>query len=176
MPSDRINQTPEEQGFPVSVILEYHRPSKHSREAAAGTVVGIVAMGSEGEGAIHARLIRSGESGDQYLWTGFSVNLHVDDAESYYCNLMGEKPSAFVISRPNAEGRLEPFLITLSYDEATSHIEVDDRVEDRFPNHPEKYVVFGNSDIILPLIQPKPCDHDSPSGNYEQIVVVVTAA
>ena len=129
MPSDRISQTPEEQGFPVSVILEYHRPSKHSREAAAGTVVGIVAMGSEGEGAIHARLIRSGESGDQYLWTGFSVNLHVDDAESYYCNLMGEKPSAFVISRPNAEGRLEPFLITLSYDEATSHIEVDDRVD-----------------------------------------------
>ena len=92
-------------------------------------MVGIVAGAAAGDGRIQARRIRSAESGDQYLWSELPIRLYVDQAESYYCNLMGEKPGAFVISRPSQDGRLEPFLVTLSYDEAAGYMEVDDRVD-----------------------------------------------
>ena len=55
------------------------------------------------------------------------MSLHKDDSESYYFNLMGEKPSVFVVCRLE-HGRLRPFLVTLSYDEAASYMEVDESV------------------------------------------------
>jgi len=129
MSGGRADRRSERAMFPVSVIFEYLHPGTMRGNGTATEVVGIIAGAAGGDGAIQARRIRSAESGDQYLWSGFRLHLYTDQAESYYANLMGESPSVFVISRPGHEDRLEPCLITLSYDEASAHMEVEDRVD-----------------------------------------------
>ena len=128
MPTETIRNTPGEQAFSISVILEYSHQPKHSRGGPRGEVVGVLGIGGGDHAEVRARLIHSGDSADQYLWSGFKLKLFQDDVESYYCNLMGEKPGVFVVLRQNREGTLAPVLVTLSYDEATSHLEVDDQV------------------------------------------------
>ncbi len=84
------------------------------------------------------KLIRDDGGARAYLCSGLRVALYRDDADSYYFNLMGEKPSLFVICRQEAGGALQPALLTLSYDEAVSHMEVDDPVYS-VPMPPEIY-------------------------------------
>ena len=79
------------------------------------------------DSGIRKQLIHSDADSEQFLWTGFAINLHTDAAESYYFNLMGEKPSVFVVCRLE-HGRLQPFLVTCSYDEADAYMEVDESV------------------------------------------------
>ena len=69
------------------------------------------------------------EAGKQYLYTGLSIELHKDDAESFYCNLMSDNPSVFVICDEEQDELLQPSIVTLSYAEATTYMETDQRVE-----------------------------------------------
>jgi len=95
-----------------------------------GLVVG--AAGEKVAGVQHSdsRVSRRDVGNGQVLWSGLSVCLYKDDAESYYHNLMCEYPKAFIICKSDeleAE-QCEPFLVTLSYDEAASYMEVDEQV------------------------------------------------
>jgi len=72
--------------------------------------------------------IRAEENDRQTLWTGLAVELHKDDVESYYHNLMAEHPSVFVVARDEGDAPLEPYLITVSYGEASSYMETDECV------------------------------------------------
>ena len=65
----------------------------------------------------------------QFLWTGFSVELFKDDAESYYFNIINEVPRIFVVCTLADADRLEPLIVTLSCDEAASYMESDEVVE-----------------------------------------------
>ncbi|MBC8259276.1 MAG: DUF3305 domain-containing protein [SAR324 cluster bacterium] len=66
---------------------------------------------------------------EQYLWSGLSLSLYVDECESYYYNLLSETPLIFVISRQNEVLNLpEPFLVTASFDEANAYQESDELV------------------------------------------------
>jgi hypothetical protein len=72
--------------------------------------------------------VHSGEAGSQWLWTGLSLALYRDAAESYWYNLVGRCPSLFLVCREDGEGEPAPFLVTANYDEAGAHMEADDQV------------------------------------------------
>lgn len=112
------------EGFPVSVLMEY--PRECDDELDVGEAVGLVA-GAMPEQADQPALVRTDERSEQYLWRGFQLVLHRDDAESYYLNLMGDQPRVFVLCRGEG-GRLRPYHATLSYGEAASYMEVDEPV------------------------------------------------
>lgn len=64
----------------------------------------------------------------QYLHSGFRLRLHADECESYYHNLRAPTPRCFIIAGEDAEGRPEPFLVSLSFDEANAYQEGDKTV------------------------------------------------
>lgn len=71
------------------------------------------------------------EENEQFLHEGYFIELFDDEAESYYANLMGAKPAVFVIgAEDEEEDTFAPLLVTLSYSEMTSYMEVDTPVFD----------------------------------------------
>jgi hypothetical protein len=65
---------------------------------------------------------------DRFIWPGFTLRLYKASAESYWYNLVGRTPSLFVVCRENADGGLEPCMVTADHDEAGAHMEADDTV------------------------------------------------
>lgn len=120
--------------FPLSILMCY-RQSQQQRWSVGQWIVGGVVTGQHGTEPhpVHA------DAPNEVLWPGFKVQLFIDAAESYYCNLMADKPSVFVLCRHDeADDQLTPCLATVSYDEATSYMEVDEHVFS-VPMPPEMY-------------------------------------
>ena len=117
------------QQFPVAVLVEYQAVDDNRWIDGRWVVNGVVAGAQFAAAEVHSKLVHTSETGQQYLWTGLSVTLHPDDTESYYCNLMSDRPSAFIICNEGQDAPLQPFIVTLSYGEATSYMETDVRVE-----------------------------------------------
>ena len=127
MPIDEHGESPFAARVSAAVVFAYPKRCGDGGEHRAGEAIGVVAGQFPADRGVQKRLIHGDAESEQFLWTGFTLSLHKDDAESYYSNLMGEKPSVFIVSRPEDE-RLQPFLLTLSYDEADSYMEVDEAV------------------------------------------------
>lgn len=126
--------------FPVSVVIE--RRSVHgskwetNRWGASNVIAGQVA----GTGEDQAKVLSSDPDYTQFLWGGYYLELHKDDAESYYFNLQGEQPSVFVVCEElEDEEGIKPLLVTVSADEAASYDEVNEQVY-AVPMPPEVYV------------------------------------
>ena len=117
------------QQFPVAVLVEYQAVHDNRWIDGRWVVTGVVTGAQFADEGVHSKLVHSSESGQQYLWTGLNITLHPDDAESYYCNLMSDRPSAFIICNDGQDEPLQPSIVTLSYGEATSYMETDVRVE-----------------------------------------------
>ncbi|MCP5265963.1 MAG: DUF3305 domain-containing protein [Burkholderiaceae bacterium] len=60
---------------------------------------------------------------------GLEIELHPDECESYYFNLMVEAPRCFVVSRRLEDDAIEPFIVTPSFDLANAYTEGDDQVD-----------------------------------------------
>lgn len=120
-PGTQTEELPEK--FEVAVILE-RRPASNPWSEHLWEVVGI-APGTTGEGERGrvARLIS--EHGEVALFkvSGFRVQLHVDECESYYHNLVSPTPRCFVIAEPDTGEGPIPFLVSLSFDEAHAYLE-----------------------------------------------------
>lgn len=70
-----------------------------------------------------------GESQEHFLWGGYAVTLYRDACERYWHSLIGEKPLVYVVLREDeADGSVEPAIVTIDYDEATAHCETDAEV------------------------------------------------
>lgn len=138
MPKPRKAASTTGNSFPVSVMMVFCAPGGKPWDTGHWDVAGVVAGESlaADEGAsnpVHA------DSGDQRtLWPGFRLELYRDDAAGYYHNLMGTEPRVFVVCREAAAGRLEPAMVTLSYDEAAAYTEVEEEVF-AVPMPPEIY-------------------------------------
>lgn len=119
-----------QQSFPVSVLLDYLPTPDNRWQAGRWAVTGVVAAGPQGErNRVQSALLHPGTDDHQVLWSGFSVDLFKDDAESYYYNIVSETPRIFVICTSEDDGSLKPLIVTLSYDEASSYMESDEAVE-----------------------------------------------
>jgi hypothetical protein len=114
--------------FPVSVIVE-RRQVQHGRwTLPRWEAVGVVAAES-GTGAERQKtLIHSDEKSEQYLWTGLSIELFKDGAESYWYNLLAKSPSLYVVCEESEEAEIAPFLVIADPAEANMHAEADDLV------------------------------------------------
>lgn len=64
------------------------------------------------------QLIRDGDGLRLYLWTGFRLRLHKRYVDDYSLNVRNDRPAVFVVYRVPAPGELEPFMVTVSMDEA----------------------------------------------------------
>ncbi|MEZ5740861.1 MAG: DUF3305 domain-containing protein [Burkholderiaceae bacterium] len=60
---------------------------------------------------------------------GLEMRLYPDEAESYYLNLLTDSPRCFVIYKPDDADDRRPFLVTPSFDLATSYEGGDHPVE-----------------------------------------------
>jgi hypothetical protein len=112
--------------FPVAVVIKHRRaPEQQVWRGDSWQVSGVMVNSQPVAKTAAGILLRSSSDGDDYLWGGFSVQLHKDEVESYYHNLMSSKPRLFVVSTSNEQGVLVPFMVSASFDEAHAYFESD---------------------------------------------------
>ncbi|MES9944436.1 MAG: DUF3305 domain-containing protein [Candidatus Thiodiazotropha sp.] len=114
--------------FNVSVIMQ-QSPSDSQWLENNWEAVGIISDLVEERGDRAApSLIHQEGSVNRYLYSGFTLRLHEDECESYYYNLLSIQPHCYVVANLDDQGKPEPFLVSLSYDEAHAYLEGDDAV------------------------------------------------
>jgi hypothetical protein len=129
--------TPVPDEFFVSVLVEFRKAADnrweegrwHVADVVAGELERAGAGSGHGSGHVQNRQLHAATKGRQFLHTGLRMRLYKDDAESYYYNLVSDNPAVFVICNQEAGEPLQPFIVTLSYGEATSYMETDEIVE-----------------------------------------------
>lgn len=126
--------TPLPDHFPVSVLLERRPSTANAWADYSWSAVGLVTgTRHDGDGPT---LVHQDKGVEQYLFGGLQVALFVDECESYYHNLMSPRPCCYVVARHPGEededGEIkdhpDPFLVSMSFDEAHSYLEGDDLV------------------------------------------------
>jgi len=114
--------------YPVAVVMERRgtgSPWAEETSEAVGIVVGREVVGEARENPLK---IHEKEGVAHYLHCGFRLRLYEDECESYYHNLMTLRPRCFVVARRGANEVPEPFLVSLSFDEAHAYLEAGDSV------------------------------------------------
>jgi hypothetical protein len=113
--------------MPVSVIME-KRPCDHAWADYSFEAVGVVISDQLQDRQF--RRIRQQDGVEHYLYSGLSVQLHEDECESYYHNLMSPQPGCYIVaSEGEADNEVpEPYLVSLSFDEAHAYLEGDEQV------------------------------------------------
>ncbi len=114
--------------LPVSVIMQREERQHGDWSYPSWQALGVVAGEQVTKPGLKRTLVRCDDSNQEYLWSGFTLELFKDGAESYYYNLIGTNPSLFVICREEDDGSLVPSLVTANPDEAGAHMEADDTV------------------------------------------------
>lgn len=110
---------------PVSVLMQ--RTAVHDNRwiQARWSALGITAAKQHTD-TTQVIAVAGDENESCFLWNGLSLHLYKDQAESYYHNLVMEKPRLFIVCRYNEEQKPEPFLVTASCDEANAYVETDE--------------------------------------------------
>lgn len=121
--------------FPVSVILERKPAAVGAWVSHLWRTAGIV-VGDRGNHvdlpASQPELIRRQRGVQQFAVHGLRVTLHDDQCESYYHNLMTATAKAYVVANvieADGERRPQPFLVSLSFDEAHAYLEGDEDID-----------------------------------------------
>jgi len=114
--------------FPVSIIMERSEVRHRDMTFPQWKVVGFVAGEHIVRDDCHCTVIHSSAGREQYLWTGYTVRLYKDSAESYWYNLVGANPYLFVLCREHDEYGMAPFIVSANYDEANAFMEVSGTV------------------------------------------------
>jgi hypothetical protein len=113
----------------VSIMMSREQARRGRWSFPRWKVLGVVASGRDPQAGSKRTLVRCEDNLQQYLWTGFSVELHRDGGESYWSNLTATQPALFVVCREDREdGTISPLLVTADYDEAGAYGEGDDQV------------------------------------------------
>ena len=111
----------------ISVIME-KRPSDHAWVNFTYQAVGVVT--GEHPQECEVKKIYEQDGLERYLFSGLSLQLYVDECESYYHNLMSPQPGCYIVaSEPETLDEMpEPYLVSLSFDEAHAYLEGDEQV------------------------------------------------
>lgn len=116
--------------FPVSVILE-SRPAKSEWIDTVWKAIAITIGNSADRTDDAPRLIRTSGDIKYYQCSGLQVALYKDECESYYHNMMSPTPRCYVVAHiEDADEPPEPFLVTMSVDEAHAYLEGEDDIYD----------------------------------------------
>jgi len=123
--------------FPVAVMTKRlpadpTKPWLNERWRVTGVVVNSQLSGPAGQ------CIRTAADGDDYLWSGLTLQLYKDEAESYYHNLLSARPCLYVISAADEQGVPRPQQVSASFDEANAYMEAEQEA-DAVPMPPEIY-------------------------------------
>jgi hypothetical protein len=98
--------------FPLAVVMQ-RRPAKSRWADFVWEPYGVV----PGYGAGEVKVLLEHDGVTQWLHPGFILELHRDEAEGYYLNLVGQDPRVFVLWRMDDEQGV-PVQLTVSFDEA----------------------------------------------------------
>jgi hypothetical protein len=101
----------------VAVMLA-SPPPEQATDALLWKVAGVVVGEQFASATREGNRVRSGPSGDLYLWRGFSIRLRPSQAEDYALNLGSDTPDVFVICRFDPHSGIEPLEVTVSLDRA----------------------------------------------------------
>nr|CAA6830089.1 MAG: Unknown protein [uncultured Thiotrichaceae bacterium] len=122
--------------FPVSVIMEKRPPANKWADAywkAIGLIVG------EQESS-ELKLLQEQGDVQQYLVPNLQIQLYKDQCESYYHNMKSPKPSCYIIANRPENAMPEPFLVSMSFDEAHAYLEGGDEEVYSVAIPPELYL------------------------------------
>lgn len=127
--------------FPVTVIME-RRPAQVSQWVDYVWKAIGVTVGSTAKNTFRDTVLDTHEQQDNttvtylendvqlHIYSGFKLCLYVDECDSYYRNLMSPTPHCFVVVRQDDDhdDAPQPFLVSISFDEAHAYLEGDDTV------------------------------------------------
>jgi hypothetical protein len=113
--------------LPISVIME-KRPSDNAWVDFTYQAIGVVANDHSRDDA--TKKIYQHNGVERFLFSGLSLQLYVDECESYYHNLMSPQPGCYIVAgEPETLDEMpEPYLVSLSFDEAHAYLEGDELV------------------------------------------------
>jgi hypothetical protein len=124
--------------LPLAVIMARRMVDRGRWRVPSWRVAGVVAGAAVADGSVRGTTIRTDGDEEQLLWGGLRLDLYRDAASSYWANLTGTQPSLFVLCSDDGSGTLVPNMVTADQDEASSAVEVDERVFSS-PIPPEVY-------------------------------------
>lgn len=116
--------------FPVVVLMQSAPSQINTWDDYQWQAVGVMVRNSDDieQAQSQSQLVHDQNDTRQYLYSGFSIRLYIDECESYYYNLIADTPRCFVITRRNESGVPIPFLVSMSFDEANAYLESDEDV------------------------------------------------
>jgi hypothetical protein len=111
----------------LAVVME-KQPSTHPWADFRYDALGVVVREDDEDKSV-TRIYHDGEI-EHFLVTGLSLQLHLDECESYYHNLMSPEPGCFIVaSQPDADDEMPlPYLVSLSFDEVHAYLEGDEQI------------------------------------------------
>jgi hypothetical protein len=111
----------------LAVVME-KQPSTHPWADFRYDALGVVVRDDDEEKSVR-RIYQDGEI-EHFLVTGLSLQLHLDECESYYHNLMSPEPGCFIVaSQPDYDDEMPlPYLVSLSFDEVHAYLEGDEQI------------------------------------------------
>ncbi|MFW2374357.1 MAG: DUF3305 domain-containing protein [Gammaproteobacteria bacterium] len=125
--------------FPVSIVMQHSHIENNIWLSEKWEVEAVVAGGECLDLAPERRISRIDSDSEKYIWSNYQISLFKDQAESYYFNIIADTPYVFVFCRDeHNDGQLLPVSVSVNYDEAGSHMEMDDQVF-QVPMPPEIY-------------------------------------
>lgn len=127
------DRPPAPDGFAVTVLMRRHPVTGNPWIDERWEVLGVIpeqqpvpTAGAAGPPAAATDPLPADEI---VRYDGLMLRLHADEAESYYHNLMVNRPLCYVVCRPAADGTPRPVLVTASFDQANAYVEGDERVD-----------------------------------------------
>lgn len=116
--------------YPLAVIMQRTQVQRGQWSVPSWSALSVVAGEHlRGKPPGRQRIREACDAGDeQFLWTGFALELHRDLAEEYWYNLTSDNPSLFVICHEGPDGELSPFRVTADHDSSSVCLESDDQV------------------------------------------------
>ncbi|TSA16516.1 MAG: DUF3305 domain-containing protein [Betaproteobacteria bacterium] len=110
--------------FPIAVIIE-RRPLANRWQTQTWEAIGVIPDPGD---AAAPRVLLQDDTRMQWLYGGFVVELHRDEAENYYLNLSAKQPCVFIVWRMDDDLAVPKF-VTVSYGEAARFMDADEKVD-----------------------------------------------
>jgi hypothetical protein len=118
--------------IPVTVLVECRQARSGRWVEEQWQAVAVVAGEEVMKNASKSTLVHQDAECRRYLWSGLELSLYRDACESYWYNLMSQTPYLYVICYMDEDDgggeSLNPVLVTADQQEASGHMETDDRV------------------------------------------------